>query len=75
MNQSEIKKTIRILEDYQNLAVKNGVDPKPEWELKKQQLKKNISMMRKYNILLRWKKGIFMQAHKACESINLNLKD
>jgi len=42
MNQSEIKKTIRILEDYQNLAVKNGVDPKPEWEVKKQQLKKMV---------------------------------
>jgi hypothetical protein len=43
MTQSEIKKTIRILEDYQNLAVKNGVDPKPEWEVRKQQLKKMIT--------------------------------
>jgi hypothetical protein len=42
MNQSEIKKTIRILEDYQNLAIKNGVDPKLEWEVKKQQLKKMV---------------------------------
>ena len=42
MTQLEIKKTIRILEDYQNLAVKNGVDPKPEWEVRKQQLKKMV---------------------------------
>lgn len=39
MNELEIKKTIQMLEDYQRLAVKNGVDPKPEWEVKKQQLK------------------------------------
>jgi hypothetical protein len=43
MTKSEIKKTIRILEDYQNLAIKNGVDPNPEWELRKQQLKKLIT--------------------------------